>query len=147
MPCCCLNCPSAYTHDSSGYLLCRVFACIATLRILLMLVATNEVAFSIYYLKGIAESGIHKSYWGPGIFLAKRALCLFILYPASYTSYFFLIIYLLSIIHNLFIVFIYSWYFILINHDVSYLLNHLSLLGNCVSIHLFYHNPLSFNIN
>ena len=85
MPCCCLNCPSADTydssgyllcydsacitplrvlpsvdtHESSGYLLCRAFACIATLRILMMLVAI-EVAISIYYLKGIAESGIHK---------------------------------------------------------------------------------------
>ena len=77
MPCCCLNCPSADTYDSSGYLLCNVSAYIAPLRILMILVAicrtvillarilmmlvAIEVAISIYYLKGIAESGIHKS--------------------------------------------------------------------------------------
>ena len=39
----------------------RVFACVAILRKLLMLVATIEVAIPVYYLKRIAESEIRKS--------------------------------------------------------------------------------------
>ena len=75
VPCCCLYCLSADTYNSSGYslclvvarivplltaatydlngyLLCRVFACIATLRILLMLVAIKTfktIKVTIHY--------------------------------------------------------------------------------------------------
>ena len=84
VPCCCLHCPSADTYDSSGYLVCHIYAstdspsadtydssdssgcllllcrvspCDATMRIFLMLVATIEVrSGSLYLLKGIHKS-------------------------------------------------------------------------------------------